>query len=111
MQSAPPLCLVGDTATDTAPDKRPGKFTDNFPDKRGSVEHAVRSYLKAYQRLFKARPSLLQYRILQAAALSAARYDRALRDLTISGATLAHYERVHRKAQEALNAILPRPAP
>jgi hypothetical protein len=58
--------------------------------------------VRAYQRVLKARPSTLQRAAMHAAARAAMRYDRALRDDSLSGCTLAHYERVSRRAYSAM---------
>jgi hypothetical protein len=67
--------------------------------------------MRAYQRQLRAKPSTLQLHAMRNAAIAAARYDLALRDLGNSGSTLAHFERTARKTHLAMLATFPKPKP
>jgi hypothetical protein len=92
-------------------DAAPDLVRDTLTDTAVTLKGQVRTLLRAYQRQLRAKPSTLQLAAMRASAIAAARYDLALRDLTISGATLAHYERVSRKALAAMHATFPKHPP
>jgi hypothetical protein len=92
-------------------DAAPDLVRDTPTDTTAAFAGQVRRYLRAYQRLLKARPTTLQHAAMLASALAAARFDRALRDDAISGATLAHYERTARKSHAAMLASFPKHPP
>jgi hypothetical protein len=88
-----------------------GHARDNRTDSTGTIEGQARVYLRAYYRILKARPTTLQLAAMKAASIAAARYDRALRDDSLSGCTLAHYERTSRKTLAAMYATFPKREP
>jgi hypothetical protein len=92
-------------------DASPDLVRDTPTDIAGTLKGQVRTLLRAYQRQLRARPTTLQLAAMRACAIATSRYDLALRDLTISGATLAHYERVARKASAAMYASFPKRLP
>jgi hypothetical protein len=67
----------------------------------------VKKYLRTFQKLLKARATDWQRRLMAAAATSAARYDAALHR-SVTGSTLAHYERVQRMAYASMLASFPK---
>jgi hypothetical protein len=92
-------------------DVSPDLVRDSPTDIAATLKGQIRSLLRAYQRQLRARPTTLQLSAMRNAAVAAARYDRALADLGNSGSTLAHYERVSRRAHMAMLATFPKPKP
>jgi hypothetical protein len=88
----PTLTLAGDSST----------------DKAVALQGQIRAYLRAFQRQLRSKPTTLQLAAMRNAAIAAARYDRALRDYSLSGTSLAHYERVQRKALAQMHASFKR---
>src|SRR6516225_9005770 len=76
-------------------------------DSYASFDGQVRAYRRAFQRELRHRPTNLQRVLMETAAVSAARFDRATRDPDIGAQNLAHLERDARRATAAMRAAFP----
>ena len=85
----------------------PSSCLPQVPDKSAVSDAQVRAYKRAFQRELRHRPTLLQRALMDAAAITAARFDAASRDPDVGAQDLAHLERVARRAAAAMRTSFP----